>query len=51
MSEDAWLGPRQPRWVTCTRCNGTGKSAGGDCPDCRIDGVPVGRVRVESGDQ
>lgn len=44
MSEDAWLGPQRPRWTTCTRCNGTGKSAGGEC---RVDGFPTGWVRVE----
>lgn len=38
-------------WVICTRCDGTGKSAGGDCPDCRVDGFPTGWVRVQDGDQ
>jgi len=41
----------EPHWETCARCNGTGKSAGMDCPDCRLDGFPVGRVLVHGDGQ
>lgn len=33
--------------IPCPRCSGTAKSAGMDCPDCRIDGFPTGRIEVQ----
>ena len=47
-------GPRtvqhRPFFVTCPQCDGTGKTAGMDCPGCAIDelnGFPTGQILVK----